>query len=392
MIDLHRLNRLRATFEERFGAAENLTLARAPGRVNLIGEHTDYHGGYVLPMAVELDLAVLGAPSVDGRFRIFSVDFHEMGDLRPGDITGGGRQHWLNYVKGVAKFLAEAGVPLVPCNAVMHATVPIGGGLSSSAAIEVGFAKFMLELAGKSLDGVMLAKLCRRAENEFVGVGCGIMDQYVAVFGQEGNAVFIDCKTLKHKLLPLFGPQYEFVIADSTVRHKLAASEYHTRQKEGREGLEALSTTVGKRAMLRDVTDDEYLKHRHLLRPVVRKRLDHVFGENRRTLDAAEALGAHDPARFGALMNASHDSLRDDYEVSCAQIDVLVEAARRVRGVLGSRITGGGFGGCTVTLLEARAAEDFIRLVGTEYRKRTKLEAKFIRTRAADGATAERLG
>ena len=391
MTDPARLRRMKAAFAKSFGKADGLVLARAPGRVNLIGEHTDYNGGYVLPMAVALDIAVLGRRSDGDRIRLVSLDFDDSAAFAVDDHSFDKARPWVNYPKGMVKFLLESRVEVKPFDAVVAGTVPIGGGLSSSAAFEVATAKFLLHLAGVEMDGVAVAKLARRAENEFVGVQCGIMDQFVSVFAQQGQALFVDCKTLDHRTIPLFGDDYEFIIANTMVKHSLGQTAYHDRQRECREGLSTLSDLVGPRETLRDVTGAEYAAHRHALREVVRKRCDHVFSENARVLDALRAMERHDPAAFGALMNASHDSLRDDYEVSCRELDALVDAARKVDGVLGSRMTGGGFGGCTVTLIEKRAADAFVKSVGDEYRKATGLESEFIRTGAAQGATSTRV-
>jgi galactokinase len=391
MIETKRLRRMKEAFAKSFGKAEGLVLARAPGRVNLIGEHTDYNGGYVLPMAVALDIVVLGRRSGGDRIRLVSLDFDDSAEFAVDDHSFDKSRPWVNYPKGVVKFLLESGVEVKPFDAVVSGTVPIGGGLSSSAAFEVATAKFLLELAGSEMDGVTVAKLARRAENEFVAVQCGIMDPFVSVFAERGKALFIDCRTLDHRAMPLFGDDYEFIIANTMVKHSLGQTAYHDRQGECREGLSTLSDLVGPRETLRDVTDAEYATHRHALRAIVRKRCDHVFGENRRVLSALDAMEHHDPAAFGALMDASHDSLRDDYEVSCRELDALVDAARKVKGVLGSRMTGGGFGGCTVTLIEKRAAPAFIRAVGAEYHKATGLKSEFIRTGAAQGATAEHI-
>jgi galactokinase len=382
-----RLAAMTNAFAARFGPDEGLVLARAPGRVNLIGEHTDYNGGYVLPMAIERDIAVLGRITGDTRVRLYSLDFDQACEFDVDDHTFDKAHAWVNYPKGVIRFTREAGIDLRGFDAVIAGDVPVGGGLSSSAAFEVATAKFLLALSGAKLDGVALAKLARRAENEFVGVQCGIMDQFVSVFAEENKAVFIDCKSLEHHALPLFGDGFEFVIANSMVKHALGESAYHTRQAECREGLDTLMSILGPRETLRDVDEGDYRVNRDALRPVVRRRLDHVFSENRRVLEALEAMQATDAARFGQLMNASHDSLRDDYEVSCSELDALVEAARRTSGVLGSRMTGGGFGGCTVSLVHAHSADDFVDAVADAYKKETGYDAEFIRTKAAAGAS-----
>ncbi len=390
MIDKSRLAAMKVMFEKHFGAAAGLVLARAPGRVNLIGEHTDYNGGYVLPMAVGLDIAIVGKRSKGKSVRLVSLDFGDSAEFAVGDHVFDKAKSWVNYPKGVIKFLLESGVEVKPFDAVVSGTVPVGGGLSSSAAFEVATAKFLLELAGRSLDGVSLAKLARRAENEFVGVQCGIMDQFISVFAEEGKALFIDCKSLDFRVMPLFGEKYEFIIANTKVKHSLGQTAYHDRQRECREGLKILSGLVGARETLRDVTDAEYSQHREALSGVVLKRCDHVMSENGRVLGALRAMEKNDPDLFGTLMNASHDSLRDDYEVSCPELDAMVAAARKVDGVLGSRMTGGGFGGCTVTLIEKSAAAAFIRKVGADYEKPCGRKAEFIRTGAAQGATVER--
>ncbi|KPL01543.1 MAG: hypothetical protein AMK75_04360, partial [Planctomycetes bacterium SM23_65] len=223
---------MRGAFEAHFGAAEDLVAARAPGRVNLIGEHTDYNGGYVLPMAIEFDIALLGRASEGDRTRLYSMDFDDSASFAPAELTFDRERQWVNYPKGVMKFLTETGLELPAVDVVIAGTVPIGGGLSSSAAFEVAVAKFLLEIAGRALDGVALARLARRAENEFVGVQCGIMDQFVSVFAEEGQALFIDCKTLDHESMPLFGDDYEFIVTNSMVKHSLGETEYHTRQAE----------------------------------------------------------------------------------------------------------------------------------------------------------------
>jgi galactokinase len=396
VIKSERLERMKRCFVEHFGEVPECTLSRGPGRVNLIGEHTDYNGGYVLPMALEQDIAILGAPSDGEEVRLWSMDFEEEAIFRVGDDAHVRKPVWINYPKGVAKFLAEADVPVTPCRAVVHATVPVGGGLSSSAAFEVSAARFFLALAGRQLDGVDLARLARRAENEFVGVQCGIMDQLIAVFGEARKALFVDCRSLERRALPLFGDDYAFIMTNSMVRHALGDTEYHTRQAECLEGLATVNVNRDQSgrndhaATLRDVPEDEYLACRHFMRGEVKKRLNHVFSENRRVLDAITAMEGHDPATFGRLMLESHHSLRDDYEVSCTELDVLVNAAMKVDGCLGSRMTGGGFGGCTVSLVEKRAAADFTAQLATAYKEETGIDAVFIQSNAAEGATAKR--
>ncbi len=376
-----------ARFIELFGETAELVVSRAPGRVNLIGEHTDYNDGFVLPIAIERDV-VLAGRAVDGDVAsVFSMDFDRLVRFSLDDVRRDDRLDWLNYPKGVAALLQHLGVNVPAFEVVIAGDVPIGGGLSSSAALEVASVGFMLELAGSRMDPVATAKLARRVENEFVGVQCGIMDQFVAVMAKKDHALLIDCRDLSHRHIPTYGEDYEFVICDTGTRHELASSEYHNRQQECRRAVNVLASVRASIRTLRDATtgDLEAAATAAKLPEDLFRRARHVVTENARVMDAVEALETGDAVRFGQLMNASHESLRDDYEVSCPELDLMVELARSAPGVLGARMTGGGFGGCTVNLLHSADVPTFCREIVSRYTGRAGLEPCVIRTRAAAG-------
>ncbi|XP_069728944.1 galactokinase [Phaenicophaeus curvirostris] len=338
-----------------FGAAA--LAAWAPGRVNLIGEHTDYCGGLVLPMALQLGTVLVGAPTRDGTVSLLttSPEADEPRAVRfaapgPGSALSPGRPRWANYVKGVLQHYRAGPVP--GFSAVIASDLPLGGGLSSSAALEVATYTFLQQLCPDDGDLVAKALACQKAEHTFAGVPCGIMDQFISVMGKEGHALLIDCRSLETVPIPLADSSLAVLITNSNVRHTLTGSEYLTRRQQCEEAAAALG-----KATLRDATMAELEASRNQLGEEKYRRARHVIGEIARTAQAAQALRDRDYQVFGRLMVESHNSLRDDYEVSCPELDELVAAALEVDGVYGSRMTGGGFGGCTVTLLEAGAAE-----------------------------------
>nr|XP_042139058.1 galactokinase isoform X1 [Peromyscus maniculatus bairdii] len=391
----------RRAFLEEFGAEPELAVS-APGRVNLIGEHTDYNQGLVLPMALELVTILVGSPRTDGLVSLLttSKDADEPQRLQFPLPTAQrslepGVPQWANYVKGVIQHYPAA--PLPGFSAVVVSSVPLGGGLSSSASLEVATYTFLQQLCpgGHPLDppldpsfptspcaadsGAIAARaqVCQRAEHSFAGVPCGIMDQLVALLGQKGHALLIDCRSLETSLVPLSDPKLAVLITNSNVRHSLASSEYPIRRRQCEEVAQAL----GKES-LREVRLEELEAGRELMSKEGFRRARHVVGEIRRTAQAAAALSRGDYRAFGRLMVESHYSLRDDYEVSCPELDQLVEAALSVPGVYGSRMTGGGFGGCTVTLLEASAASLAMHHIQEQYSG----TASFYLSQAADGA------
>ncbi|XP_074703257.1 galactokinase [Strix aluco] len=340
-----------------FGGAAAVLAAWAPGRVNLIGEHTDYNGGFVLPMALQLGTVLVGSPTQDGTISILTTSAeadepHRVQFPAPcqGSPLSPGQPRWANYVKGVIQHYR--GGPVPGFNAVIASDIPLGGGLSSSAALEVATYTFLQQLCPDDGDLVAKALACQKAEHTFASMPCGIMDQFISVMGKEGHALLIDCRSLETVPVPLADASLAVLITNSNVRHTLTGSEYPTRRRQ----CEEAAATLGK-GSLRDATMAELEAARSRLGEEVYRRARHVVGEIARTAQAAKALQDRDYRTFGRLMVESHNSLRDDYEVSCPELDELVAAALEVNGIYGSRMTGGGFGGCTVTLLEAGAAE-----------------------------------
>jgi galactokinase len=329
---------------------------------------------------------VAGAPSADRRVRVRSLNLAESAEFdldRPGPSRRG---IWIDYVEGVAVALAARGVPLRGADLALESDVSIGGGLSSSAALEISVGLALAALSGQSVDPLVLALAGQAAEHDYVGIRSGIMDQFVAVHGRLGHALLIDCRRLEGRLVAIALPGMDLVVCDSRVRHRLAASEYNMRRQECERGVELLRQALPGIRALRDVSVDQLEACRDLMPEPVRRRCRHVTSENARTLSAASALAAGDAAEFGALMAASHRSLRDDYEVSCPELDLLVALASSHPGVAGARLTGGGFGGCTVNLVRSDAVESFRERVSREYARETGRAPHVFRVEAGDGA------
>ena len=374
-----RLERLRVAFRRQWGA-EPVLCARAPGRVNLIGEHTDYNDGFVLPMAIDRDIWIAFRPREDCTVRLWSLDFGQASAFALDAFATDASAPWSNYVRGVAWALGEKGMALRGLDAVIQGTVPVGAGLSSSAALEVAAGLALLASAGESLPPEELALACQRAENEFVGNRCGIMDQFVAALGRAGHALFLDCRTLEYRHVPL-PADFRIVVANSMVKRALVDSAYNERRSQ----CEEAARVLGVRA-LRDADEAALASARSRLSDAVYRRARHVITENARVVQAVAAMRRGDAETFGALMDASHVSLRDDYEVSCRELDALVEIARRQVGCLGARLTGAGFGGCTVNLVRADAVDAFVAALRKGYREQTGLDAEIYVCAAADGA------
>ena len=375
---------LTAHFRQKYGTSPEIVV-RAPGRVNLIGEHTDYNDGYVLPVAIDRSVLVAASVRPDRTVRLHAIDFAAQVSFSLNRIQHAGRQRWSNYQRGVAHVLQERGFELLGIDATLTSDVPIGAGLSSSAAVEVAIAITWQTLAGFELSRPELALLCQRAENTFVGVHCGIMDQFICALGQEDAALFIDCRTLDYKPVPI--PQDLVVIVmDTGKRRGLADSAYNTRRAECEKGVQLLSAHLPGITALRDVPVDAFERHANELPPDIRKRCRHVIGENQRVLEGIAALERGDAATFGRLMNASHRSLRDDYEVSCPELDAMVEAAWAAPGMLGARMTGAGFGGCAVALVQSAQAETFSQQVAATYQKAINLPPSLYICQAEGGA------
>jgi len=377
------LPNIRQRFAEIFGG-EPVAVVRAPGRVNLIGEHTDYNDGYVLPVAIDRSVLVAGAPRDDRQVVIYALDFGESVEFSLDDVRHDQAKTWSNYQRGVAYFLEERGIKLPGLNAVVTGDVPIGSGLSSSAAVEVSMAYTWQALTGFKLSGVELALLCQRAENEFVGMNCGIMDQFVSALGQRDHALLIDCRSLHYQPVPL-PAEAAVVVADTMKRRGLLDSEYNTRRQECEEGVRILQRYLPEARSLRDISAAQFVEYKAQLSEKVRKHCRHVIYENERVLRGVAALRAGDLDAFGWLMNESHSSLRNDYEVSCPELDIMVKAAWKVDGVYGSRMTGAGFGGCTVSLVGEEAIEDFQIQVAAAYEEATGIVPQIYVCRAEDG-------
>ena len=375
---------LQAEVARHYGAPPEL-IVRAPGRVNLIGEHTDYNDGYVFPIAIDRSVLFAAAVRSDRTVRLRALDFEAQTSFSLDNVVHAERRRWSNYQRGVAAVLGERGFHLPGIDAAMSSDVPIGSGLSSSAAVEVATAVTWQTLAGFDLERSELALLCQRAENTFVGVNCGIMDQFISALGQQNAALLIDCRTLDYKPVPL--PEgMAVVIMDTKKQRGLAGSAYNTRRAECEEGVRLLQAHLPGIVALRDVSVPDFERYAGGLSDHVRKRCRHVIGENQRAVDGVDALARGDALAFGKLMDASHISLRDDYEVSCAELDVMVEAAWRVPGVVGARMTGAGFGGCAVALVKADQAEAFSQQVGGAYEDKTGLTPSIYICTAQAGA------
>ena len=361
----------------------------APGRVNLIGEHTDYNDGFVMPMAIERYVVIAAgrAPNADGESDELTVTSDLMDEncaIRPADDVPDSLPLWGVYVRGVLVEMMASGYRLGQVQAAIHANVPLAGGLSSSAALEVAAATMCEAVSGKAMDGREKAKLCQRAENIHVGMPCGIMDQFSSAVCQADHLLLLDCRSLETTPVPFTDPEVTVLIANTNVRRQLASSEYPIRRGQ----CETAATQL-KVAALRDADMYALDKVKDQMEDVVYRRARHVIGENQRVLDMRTALSASDWNTAGELMYASHDSLRDDYEVSCDELNTLVDSARAIGsagGVIGARLTGAGFGGCTVTLVKSEAVDEVAARMAQEYQSKIGHEATMFTSRPGPGA------
>ena len=375
---------MKEDFRKLYGSAEGVRVFRAPGRVNLIGEHTDYNLGFVLPVALDLATYIATAPSTDGKLRIYSEFRKEMREWNASEIGAlTPARHWTDYPIGVAQELLCAGLAVAPANLLIRSTVPEGSGLSSSAALEVSTALALL--AGRSLDQLDLARLCQRAERNFVGMPCGIMDQYISVFGREHSAVEIDCRSLGHRFVEL-PAGITFVAVNTMVKHALAGSAYKDRVAECAAAVAAIQEKFPGVESLRDVSPEQLESVAPSLPQVVARRARHVVTEDARVGRFVEASARGDLALMGKLLVESHRSLQHDYEVSCAELDFLVDTALAIDGVFGSRMTGGGFGGCTVTMLRPDAAARFGEEMARAYQRQFQTTPQIYACRPSAGA------
>lgn len=378
-----------ARFRELFGADGMVRIIRSPGRVNLIGEHTDYNDGFVLPMAIEPQVMLAARSRGDGVVRLASAAF--AGDIVQFSLEGKiepGEPAWANYVRGVAAQLIAAGIPLAGMDALITNSLPVGGGLSSSAALEVGAGLAFLTLAGLEMDRMRLAMICQKAEHDYAMVPCGLMDQMIVATARAGHATLFDCREQTRQSIAIDPRELCIIIVNSMVRHELSAGEYARRRRECQEAVAHFRQGNPAVAALRDVTAGQLDEAEGRLEATLLKRARHVVSENQRTLAAAAALTKRHYEEAGQLMVQSHASLRDDYQVSCQELDFLAEQAMGVKGVYGARMTGGGFGGCIVALAQPRARGALEQHLVETYAKRFDRQAAVIATVAAGAADA----
>ena len=372
-------------FAQVFGAKPEF-LARAPGRVNLIGEHTDYNDGWVMPIAIDYDICILLRKRADQVIKLYSENYQDQDQFNLSDIRHAeNEKSWSNYVRGVTDVLQKSGFKLTGMDALISGNIPQGAGLSSSAAMEMATITAFKTLAGLDIDPAKSALLCQRAENEFVGMRCGIMDQFISSLGNENHALLIDCRSLDYQLVPL--PQgVSMVVVNSMVPHKLVNSAYNERREQCEAGAKALGVKA-----LRDVSVEMFSAREKELPELTARRCRHVVTEDQRVLDSVEALKKGDLQKFGLLMNASHQSMRDWFEITVPEIDILVEIQQQQAGCFGARMTGGGFGGCTVALVRDEAVQSHVDVVNSLYPAKTGITPEVYILHAKNGANIQAL-
>lgn len=380
-------------FHEVFGEGGETRIFKSPGRVNLIGEHVDYCGGPVMPAALTMETTIIARKRNDNKLRLKATDLDIFVEAELDELEKfKGKLKWGDYQLGVALELIKDGYKLCGADLLYDDTVPHGGGLSSSAAIEVStalcLATFANEEAGKNekINMIEMALIGQRAEHNFIGVNCGIMDQFTSAMGKKDHAIFLNCATLDYEHVPLNLGDCKLVLTNTNVKHSLGSSKYNERRAECEEGLKALQKAIPDAKQLADITPEQFEEHKELIEnEVVRRRIKHVVGECARVHESVNAMKANDLVRFGELMNASHDSLQYDYEVTCPELDFLSAEARKLDGVLGSRMTGAGFGGCTVSIIKDSAVDEYIQKVGKLYKDKFDIEASFYISDVGDG-------
>ncbi|MGQ9852908.1 MAG: galactokinase [Candidatus Oleimicrobiaceae bacterium] len=364
-------------------------LVRAAGRVNLIGEHTDYNDGFVLPAAIDRHICMVARRRAPGGVRAYATEFDDLAVFPVTQERPEARHPWTVYISGVLQLLQREKVAIDGFDVVVGATLPRAAGLSSSAALEVGTATLVQALFPFAMDEVQLIKLVQLAEHQFAGTKCGIMDMFVCRLGRREHALFLDCRSLAYQFVPLVLHDTVLVICDSKKKRGLSTSAYNERRAQCEEGVRLLRQWVPGIRALRDVAAEQFESLADRLPPVVRRRCQHVIAENARVVEAVAALQKGDLEHFGRLMYASHVSLRDLYEVSCPELDTLVESALAVPGTLGARLTGAGFGGCTVNLVRRGAIEAFQERVRDEFVRRFGQEPGILICQASDGVQVE---
>jgi galactokinase len=382
--DIEDRNNLAATFSEKFGGIPRVF--RAPGRVNLIGEHTDYNDGFALPAAIDRYTWVAIGPRNDAALHVFSENLQQAAEINLHEKNPVAKNRWPDYVQGVAVMLQASGVELRGADLLIQSNVPSGSGLSSSAALEVSVGTALLAQANQEIAKIELAKLCQRAENDFVGARCGIMDQFAACFARAGHAILLDCRSLEGASLPL-PANISIVICNTMVKHEHSGGEYNARRAQCEEGVELLKKWNPRVNALRDVSIGELEAHRSDLSKVIYRRCRHVISENARVLDTVKALREKHLTAIGSLLAESHRSLREDFEVSCRELDVMVDLARKCEGIIGARMTGGGFGGCTINFVETEQVEAFCESISAGYKTATRKTPEIYVSSAGEGAS-----
>ena len=374
-----------AEFQKHYGRPPRWIVA-APGRVNVIGEHTDYNDGFVLPMAIErYAVMAADAASAPGKIFVYDAHFKESATIDVSAPVAKGQPKWSNYIRGVLAGFQNRGLKVPALDVAFMSTVPLGGGLSSSAALEVCTATLLEAATGKTIDPIEKALLAQKAEHDFAGVPCGIMDQFISALGREGHLLLLDCRTRQTELVPMSDPSVALLVINTNVKHELGSGEYARRRAECEQAAKILGV-----ASLRDATAGQLEKAKSKMSEVVYRRARHVIGEIERTLHAAEGIRHSNWTSVGNLMYASHAALRDDYEVSCKELDVVVEIAEEIGfrgGVYGCRMTGGGFGGCCVALVRADGVDAITKKIATDYQAKTGIAAAIFASRPAAGAT-----
>jgi galactokinase len=356
----------------------------APGRINLIGEHTDYNEGFVLPASIDKHIVFAISKNNKRKFRFLAYDLEEIFEVTIDDIAPV-RQLWANYLLGVIAQLKKRGIDIEGVNCVFGGDIPLGAGLSSSAALETGFAFALNEIFNLGLTKLEIVKLSQIAEHEYAGTHCGIMDQFISVFGERNKVLKLDCRSLDYELYPLNLPDHQIILCDTQVKHTLASSEYNIRRRECETGVNLLKKHYPSILNLRDVSSEMLREHRSEFLPVIYKRCKYVIEENQRLLDACEALTKSNITLLGELMFQTHSGLKDEYEVSCDELDILVDIARKSGIVIGSRMMGGGFGGCTINIVENTNIESFIDYSVQLYADKTDYKLKTYIVSIEDG-------
>jgi galactokinase len=383
-----RVEKLKGEFEKIFGDQNEIHVFNAPGRVNIIGEHTDYNGGYVLPIAINLSLLAAAKKRTDSKVYLKSLDFPKESVASLDNLKYHAERNWANYPLSAAWALQEEGIKLSGANIVYEGNIPPASGLSSSAAIEVLTMKCLLQLSGKTIEKEEIPILCRKGENEFIGVKSGIMDQYIITFGEKNKALFLNCKTLEHKLIPFHNIKDIVIIVGNTkVKRGLAKSAYNERVAECNEGLKILKGFIKRENIgnLSDIRKEEFEKYKNRIPSIIAKRCAHVIFENERVKQAVDSLERGALEKLGSLMIESHNSLKNLYEVSCKELDVMMNAFLKSDGVYGARMTGAGFGGCVIALVKEKLQSEIIKKASKEYKNKTGINGEFYICRISDG-------